>query len=526
MKPLRLVTSALGPYAGKQILDFRELRERTLFLIHGPTGSGKTTILDAICYAFYGECSGGERDVKQMRSDHADPTLLTEVTLDFRLGAEDYRIHRRPEQQRPKKRGEGTTTARPKATLTKRTGISDDSNDGTVIASQWSKVTDAVEDLLGFRSDQFRQVVMLPQGQFRKLLMADSRERQAILEVLFQTELYRRIEEALKKASKAIETDINTERLHMQFLLNQAASESVEDLVQQHAEAGKKLLELQQSLAHLKSLEKKAQERLNEGKQIAEKFAELHRAKKELSSREERIDTIAAMRVVLNRARRAAPIAAEEKALEKRIKEAGDARKRLDEARISVKQAGEARESATEALNREDERKEERDEARHNLGRLEDLTERVKELDDAKKKLAQATTQLLDKTNQFNLATEDLEQSKGKIEQNSKLRDETEKIASNEELLRMQAEEAEKASGQLKQLLTLSSDELVIKKEIQECDDRFSKVEQQLLRGSRELTSLETAWIEGQAAILARELKTGDPCPVCGSEGPPHSCAK
>ena len=101
MRPIQLTLHAFGPYAGEQVLDFRQLGQRSLFLIHGPTGAGKTTILDAMCFALYGETSGRGRDArdpKHMRSDHADPSWLTEVWFDFALGQEVYRVIRSPEQ--------------------------------------------------------------------------------------------------------------------------------------------------------------------------------------------------------------------------------------------------------------------------------------------------------------------------------------------------------------------------------------------------------------------------------------------
>ena len=104
MKPQRLVMQAFGPYAARQEIDFRQLGGRSLFLIHGQTGAGKTSILDAICFALYGESSGAAREPRTLRSDHAPPDLPTEVNFDFSVGAERYRIKRMPEQERPKKK--------------------------------------------------------------------------------------------------------------------------------------------------------------------------------------------------------------------------------------------------------------------------------------------------------------------------------------------------------------------------------------------------------------------------------------
>ena len=117
MTPLTLTMQAFGPFAGSETIDFTALGRSPLFLINGPTGAGKSSILDAICFALYGQTTGNERDPAQMRCDQADATLLTEVMLDFRLRGVDYRVRRVPQQERPKARGEGTTTHNAEARL-------------------------------------------------------------------------------------------------------------------------------------------------------------------------------------------------------------------------------------------------------------------------------------------------------------------------------------------------------------------------------------------------------------------------
>jgi exonuclease SbcC len=230
MRPLRLVMRAFGPYAGEQVLDFSVLGSRACFLVHGPTGAGKTCILDAICFALYGEASGGERDARRLRSDHAEATTPTEVVFDFSLGAERYRVSRSPEQERPKARGTGTTVQGPKACLWRRTAAVDADDAGELLATQPRQVDAEIERLLGFRRDQFTQVVVLPQGKFRELLNADSKGREEILQLLFQTEIYRRIEELLKDRAREARDALEEVEAKRRFVLEEARVATGEEL--------------------------------------------------------------------------------------------------------------------------------------------------------------------------------------------------------------------------------------------------------------------------------------------------------
>src|SRR5207237_1914011 len=130
----------------------------------------------------------------RMRSDHADSKTPTGVTFDFMLGEHSYRVRRSPRQPRPKKRGVGVTMQDAEATLWRRTRA-EEHEEGQPLADGWADVTDYVVELMGFRCDQFRQVVLLPQGQFQKLLMDKTEHRQAILEALFRVERFKRIEQ-------------------------------------------------------------------------------------------------------------------------------------------------------------------------------------------------------------------------------------------------------------------------------------------------------------------------------------------
>lgn len=187
VKPHRLAIEAFGPYADPVAIDFDELAAEGLFLIHGTTGAGKTFLLDALCFALYGEVSG-DRSVKGLRSDHAAPGAVPRVSLEFSCGAARYRVERTPAHTAPKARGQGTTEKPPQAVLFRL----DAGAPEQAVAAKTTEVTREVEHLVGLSAAQFRQVILLPQGRFAEVLRAKAEEREALLKTLFDTVIYER----------------------------------------------------------------------------------------------------------------------------------------------------------------------------------------------------------------------------------------------------------------------------------------------------------------------------------------------
>lgn len=191
MKPIKLIISAFGPYAGLMPeIDFTQFDEKGLFLISGDTGAGKTTIFDAICFALYGTASGSYRSIKNMRSEYADDNTESFVEFYFSHQGRMYRIKRYPSYERPKKRGNGTISEVEKAELS--------CDDGTVTEGV-KQVNSAVLDILGINDSQFKQIVMIAQGEFYNLLNAKTEERTQILRTIFMTDGYKNIEYRLKE---------------------------------------------------------------------------------------------------------------------------------------------------------------------------------------------------------------------------------------------------------------------------------------------------------------------------------------
>lgn len=195
MRPIKLILSAFGPYAGRVELPLDRLGQSGLYLITGDTGAGKTTIFDAITFALYGEASGGSREPSMLRSKYADPATPTEVTLTFVYAGREYTVRRSPEYTRPARRGAGLVAQAAEAELT--------CPDGRVI-TRLREVNQALCGILGVNRQQFSQIAMIAQGDFLRLLLADTRDRQAIFREIFKTGRYQTLQERLKAESAAL----------------------------------------------------------------------------------------------------------------------------------------------------------------------------------------------------------------------------------------------------------------------------------------------------------------------------------
>ncbi|HSV37677.1 MAG TPA: SMC family ATPase, partial [Nocardioidaceae bacterium] len=193
-----LTVSAFGPFPGTHVVDFEELNDAGVFLVTGPTGAGKTSILDAVCFALFGQVPGA-RGVKSLRSDHAGPDARPEVVLDFTLGERRFVVRRTPEWTRPKRKGEGITTEKAGASLLEIV----DGNE-RLLSSRAQEVGHFLSDLLGMTAGQFQQVAMLPQGEFQTFLRASSQERHDVLQQLFRTERFTRIEDWVQDHSRRL----------------------------------------------------------------------------------------------------------------------------------------------------------------------------------------------------------------------------------------------------------------------------------------------------------------------------------
>ncbi|WP_405007189.1 SMC family ATPase [Kitasatospora purpeofusca] len=225
MRLHRLTVTAFGPFAGAETVDFDALAAGGLFLLRGATGAGKSSVLDAVCYALYGEVPGTRR-ANRLRSDHAEADRLTEVRLELTLGGRRLEIIRIPEQPRPKKVGTGMTVERAQTLLREWSadgaGTGGDGPGWRAVSKSHQEAGEEIHRLIGMSRDQFCQVVLLPQGDFARFLRADSEERGKLLRRLFDTERFQSVEAWLAEQRRAHEAAVQTGRRRLRDLASKA----------------------------------------------------------------------------------------------------------------------------------------------------------------------------------------------------------------------------------------------------------------------------------------------------------------
>ena len=475
MRPLKLTIAGFGPYAGVQELDFESLGASGLYLITGDTGAGKTTIFDAITFALFGEASGDGREPGMLRSKYARPQDPTYVELSFRYDGKDYTVRRSPDYERARLRGEGTTHQAADAQLIRP--------DGSVV-TKLREVDKAVRDIIGLSREQFAQVSMISQGEFRKLLQADTRERQKIFRDIFGTKLYVQLQDKLKDSAAQLRTQREQASMSIrQYLSGLACDENsllTEDV--QRARAGElPMAEVGPLFERLMSEDEAAQAAHSNALARIEQQAEA-----------------LAVRIAQADARREA-----RQALARN--EAGEA----DCARMML-EAQAALDAARAARPRQEE-------LRRQIAEIDLLLPAYNELERSHSELARIRREHA----AVNAAVENTRKSR------AALAEEIAALRAERTSLETVAAEREKAAaergglaaaGARFRLLTELCEKLERQREL------LAKLQQEYLAADRKSAQLSAdyeaknrAFLDEQAGILALGLRDGEPCPVCGS---------
>jgi len=517
MRPLQLSMVAFGPFASVESIDFSEMGEKALFLINGPTGSGKSTILDAICFALYGETTGNEREARQMRCDHADPATLTEIILTFELASGRYRIKRIPEQQRPKARGDGVTEQKAKAELYKIEG----ENETLIVSPKVTEATQEIINLTGLSAEQFRQVMVLPQGKFRDLLLAKSEEREAIFQQLFQTHVYSTLQNKLREQAGALVLDIKEVQLQQKILLEVHDFDTAEQLSTHINTLKTRLKTLFEEKQKAEEKLKNSQRALQQAKQLDDLFLEQAAAKTTVLTLNEKQADIQQQKNRLDQAIKASeiePVYAEyqkqKAALEKSRQTLENAKNTLEDAeKTSQKLALE-----NEALPEKQKILAQYDADFRDLKAYRQRSQQLKTALSnqhlAGKNLIVVESLLAEKTQKLKTGKKNLEN----LEENFQIKNNRISILPEKEV---KLEKTTEHGKVLRKRDELQSQLKGISSAI-EVLLRMEQEQGQVFQGKRRDKDIyEQAWQNGQAAILASDLQDGMPCVVCGSRDHP-----
>ncbi len=519
MRPLRLEMQAFGPYARRHVLDFGALRGRTLFLIHGPIGSGKTSILDALCFALYGETSGAQRSGTQMRCSFSPETLETFCRLDFEVGGSVYRVERYPDQERPKKVGEGMTVEAKSVRLWRLPEVGDP-RDIDLVSSNWSGVGRSIENLLGVGCEQFCQAAVLPQGQFRTFLMAEADQREKILATLFQTHHLIDLEKRLRDAADLSKKQLKRAWKEREQLVTQAEVAGAEDFYV-YLEDSQELLRVTRSeIEELETTSRSMDEELEQAtlyKSLSQEYQQASRELALLESNEE-------AREDLEKAQKAARILPLFQQLERARRELAATEQELAESREALREARQQRESLDETLLASQRQEEERFELRTLLERLDRADGEFQEVAQMELLLEQKSEELQELEAQQVRFREALERGEEKL---SRQRDRLERghhAQSDARALRVQLEQARRDLKRAEQIESLETTLSNLQGQLEKYDRRQSTLDIRVRELKHQLAELEREQLQSLAMKLASTLVEGQPCPVCGALEHPNPC--
>lgn len=569
MKPIRLTISAFGPYAGKTELDFERLGGQGLYLITGDTGAGKTTIFDAITYALYGEASGEVRKPDMFRSKYAGERTATYVELIFDYRGRQYTVRRNPEYLRPKERGSGCTKQKADAVLS--------FPDGREPVTKSSEVTRAITELIGLDRRQFSQVAMIAQGDFQKLLLADTETRRGIFRQIFCTGGYQVLQEKLKAAAhgKRQEYDELKRSINQSMggivcagdtrsavrlkELKEAGFDGalgdgltlLEELLREEGEALGKLKEeirlqekqIQEQNRLMGTLQKirEQRERLRENETlVAEQTPKLHQAKEKFAEAEQRADMCEPLERQAEELRGNLELfdrqnagflqeLANQKEMEAQI---GQARETLGmlaeeiagcEARMKETEGRERMLTATETIHGDLRdidaalKKEQAEQSKIETGIERTKTEQ-RQLQ-VRKLLLQASQRV--RAGKLEAECEKMcGQAKEKEEALARLKEEQKGLSDVSARILELNQEKQKLADQGKALETLDFMYWQLKehqKTLEEAQAAYTNAFGEKQRQEAEYADMEQLFLDAQAGLLARDLKEGRPCPVCGA---------
>ncbi|WP_301894051.1 SMC family ATPase [Mitsuokella multacida] len=512
MKPEVLTICAFGPYQKKICLDFSILSEQPFFLIHGATGAGKTSIFDAICYALYGEAATEARTPRMLRNREAGPEVDTYVDLTFCVRDTHWHIRRNPEYMRKAKRGTGLARQAPEVVLERL-------EDGRVMES-WTRdgeVQARIVRLLGFQCKQFRQVVLLPQGEFRRFLMADTSARKEIMKVLFNTEIYQKLEDKLKEKAAEVSKSYDGIAEKQRLYLAEANAKDEAEFAALLAAREQQTAALVKRTAALQSRKEACEKERDAARETMAKFTQADKAAEELQKWERIVPEDEEAKAMLDRADRAAALMDLANQLQVARQDAAKRGQDLEALKQQGKKLATAYKQAEERFVMVQQQKPAHAAEREELIVLQGLLKVARELEQAKRD-ASAKQAASEKGQQeaasakqrLLAAEQDL-----KVEQQQA--EALQKEALNVDALKLRQQnllaEQEKAAAAARSEALVREAAAVY----EQGEQAAKKAETEWQAARAELAHLRELAKEARAVLLAKHLEEGEPCPVCGA---------
>lgn len=526
MQPLVLTMTAFGPYKKTETIDFRELEHHKLFVISGNTGAGKTTIFDGICFALYGSASGSDRDnYTMLRSDFADDDTHTSVELLFELNRRTYRVFRQLGHQ---KQGNKSKTGEKYEFYE----LKDEKEVPCVDRQIISEIDEKIEELLGLTEDQFKQIVMLPQGEFRKLLTSKTENKEAILRRLFKTESYQEMNERLKiKKDNAEENYRRTAQTRDMYIQNIKASlpERKNALLfqvmeEEHYNSHQIIAGLNEETAFYEEQIKSddanynqayaahdnKQTQFHKAQMINQQFQTLDDKQKRLEEMKKQIPVFDAKEKQLKLAEQASKISVYEKQLEEWKNTEKDKKKALTDSEKRKVLVDANFQKMQTIFEQEKDKQQKREETGKQLDRLEHFLPVVKDIDTKQTELDNLEKGLKEAQNNYQKVTSGLHEKQTELETYEKriqqLETAMESLPAKDEKL----QEMRELHRILRQYLQLKEKHTTLQKDLAQQQDIYEKVK-------KKYDAIEQKWLHNQASILATHLHEGEACPVCGS---------
>lgn len=532
MKPIKLSMTAFGPYKKTEVIDFRDLKDHRLFLISGNTGAGKTTIFDAICFALYGEASGEDRkDPGLLRSHYASDEDHTAVELVFELRGTTYRVFR----QLPHVKEGNKTATGGRQELYQLNELEEE----TPIVDRMivTEVNAKLESLLGLSKDQFSQIVMLPQGEFRKLLTSETENKEAILRRIFKTEPYQWMSERLKERRQETKAAFDHEKASLDRLYdflaselperessslaillskehfnNQQVSEALKD-EQLYYEEQMPLRETaytQAEAAYTKQLE-----HLHVAEQINRQFLMLDQKMQAFETLAKQKTKIEALAAQLSQAEKAEQIRIFDYQLKEATKEFFQKKETLEKAAHDLEEGMKRLVEAQAYYELAQKEGPLREKLHRKMAAMEELAPKIEQLETRR-------TDLANKSEITKRWRDRRDQLENEIAQETKNLDNIQTAIREKETAVQQLPTEEKELAKLREQALLIQKATKLEHTIEDLKKDSLEKDEESQKQAAKVHQLEAAWLGGQASFLAHHLHDGKPCPVCGSHTHPN----